>query len=187
MPPAKPYGSGGLLVFDTSAWNRQRDPAVLPRWLALQKQICSPCAQWSRWSCSQAPVTSRISPASIEPSWRYRRPPSRAVPGQRRLARHEIYVASRASRQPTTSSQLPLLDAVPEYSTTTITSTHSAAHSGSRVSGLQLPDPSTEHDRRSAPQHLNSFYSVYQKSEKLLPRPSLDRVKEESCDLCLTV
>lgn len=34
MPPAKPYGSGGLLVFDTSAWNRQRDPAVLPRWLA---------------------------------------------------------------------------------------------------------------------------------------------------------
>ena len=34
MPPAEPYGSGGLLVFDTSAWNRQRDPAVLPRWLA---------------------------------------------------------------------------------------------------------------------------------------------------------
>jgi len=34
MPPAEPYGSGGLLVFDTSAWNRQRDPAVLSRWLA---------------------------------------------------------------------------------------------------------------------------------------------------------
>ncbi len=34
MPPAEPYGSGGLLVFDTSAWNRQRHPAVLPRWLA---------------------------------------------------------------------------------------------------------------------------------------------------------
>jgi predicted nucleic acid-binding protein len=34
MPPAEPYGSGGLLVFDTSAWNRQRNPAVLPRWLA---------------------------------------------------------------------------------------------------------------------------------------------------------
>lgn len=34
MPRAKPYGSGGLLVFDTSAWNRQRDPAVSPRWLA---------------------------------------------------------------------------------------------------------------------------------------------------------
>jgi predicted nucleic acid-binding protein len=34
MPPAEPYGSGGLLVFDTSAWNRQRDPMVLPRWRA---------------------------------------------------------------------------------------------------------------------------------------------------------
>ncbi len=34
MPPAEPYGSGGLLVFDTSAWNRQRDPQVLARWLA---------------------------------------------------------------------------------------------------------------------------------------------------------
>jgi predicted nucleic acid-binding protein len=34
MPTAEPYGSGGLLVFDTSAWNRQRDPIVLPRWLA---------------------------------------------------------------------------------------------------------------------------------------------------------
>jgi predicted nucleic acid-binding protein len=34
MPPAEPYGSGGLLVFDTSAWNRQRDPVVLSRWLA---------------------------------------------------------------------------------------------------------------------------------------------------------
>ncbi|HEV3070694.1 MAG TPA: PIN domain-containing protein [Solirubrobacteraceae bacterium] len=33
MPPAEPYGSGGLLVFDTSAWNRQRDPVVLHRWL----------------------------------------------------------------------------------------------------------------------------------------------------------
>ena len=32
MPPAEPYGSGGLLVFDTSAWNRQRDLAVLARW-----------------------------------------------------------------------------------------------------------------------------------------------------------
>jgi predicted nucleic acid-binding protein len=34
MAPAEQYGLGGLLVFDTSAWNRQRDPAVLPRWLA---------------------------------------------------------------------------------------------------------------------------------------------------------
>lgn len=34
MPPAEPYGTGGLLVFDTSAWNRQRDPAVHLRWVA---------------------------------------------------------------------------------------------------------------------------------------------------------
>lgn len=34
MPTAEPYGSGGLLVFDTSAWNRQRDPVVISRWLA---------------------------------------------------------------------------------------------------------------------------------------------------------
>ncbi len=33
MPPAaEPYGSGAGLVFDTSAWNRQRHPSVLPRW-----------------------------------------------------------------------------------------------------------------------------------------------------------
>lgn len=29
---AEPYGSGTPLVFDTSAWSRQRDPAVSPRW-----------------------------------------------------------------------------------------------------------------------------------------------------------
>ncbi len=35
MPPAaEPYGSAGPLVYDTSAWNRQRDPAVAPRWQA---------------------------------------------------------------------------------------------------------------------------------------------------------
>lgn len=31
---AEPYGSGIPLVFDTSAWNRQRDPSVAPRWRA---------------------------------------------------------------------------------------------------------------------------------------------------------
>ena len=34
MPRAERYGSGGLLVFDTSAWIRQRDPSVRKRWLA---------------------------------------------------------------------------------------------------------------------------------------------------------
>jgi predicted nucleic acid-binding protein len=36
MPNAEPYGSGEPLVFDTSAWNRQSDPEVLPRWLATE-------------------------------------------------------------------------------------------------------------------------------------------------------
>jgi len=34
MPRAERYGSGELLVFDTSAWVRQRVPDVLPRWVA---------------------------------------------------------------------------------------------------------------------------------------------------------
>jgi predicted nucleic acid-binding protein len=37
MPPAEPYGSGAPLVFDTSAWSRQRDPAVLARWLLTEE------------------------------------------------------------------------------------------------------------------------------------------------------
>ncbi len=32
----EPYGSGSPLVFDTSAWNRRTDPAVLPRWAATR-------------------------------------------------------------------------------------------------------------------------------------------------------
>ncbi len=38
MPNAEPYGSGEALVFDTSAWNRQHDPAVLARWSATAKR-----------------------------------------------------------------------------------------------------------------------------------------------------
>jgi predicted nucleic acid-binding protein len=34
---AEPYGSGGLLVFDTSAWNRQRHEVVLERWRATAR------------------------------------------------------------------------------------------------------------------------------------------------------
>jgi predicted nucleic acid-binding protein len=37
MPRAEPYGSGEPLVFDTSAWNRQRRPGVLARWLATSE------------------------------------------------------------------------------------------------------------------------------------------------------
>jgi predicted nucleic acid-binding protein len=38
MPNAEPYGSGEALVFDTSAWNRQHDPAVVARWSATAKR-----------------------------------------------------------------------------------------------------------------------------------------------------
>lgn len=31
---AEPYGSGVSLAFDTSAWNRQREASVAPRWQA---------------------------------------------------------------------------------------------------------------------------------------------------------
>lgn len=37
MPNAEPYGFGERLVFDTSAWNRQRDPAVQARWATTAK------------------------------------------------------------------------------------------------------------------------------------------------------
>jgi predicted nucleic acid-binding protein len=37
MPLAEHYGSGEPLVFDTSAWNRQRNPTVLARWLATSE------------------------------------------------------------------------------------------------------------------------------------------------------
>ncbi len=33
---AEPYGSRTPLVFDTSAWYRRTDPAVLPRWAATR-------------------------------------------------------------------------------------------------------------------------------------------------------
>ncbi len=33
---AESYGSGAALVFDTSAWNRRTDPAILPRWAATR-------------------------------------------------------------------------------------------------------------------------------------------------------
>jgi len=41
---AEPYGSGTTLVFDTSAWNRQREPAVAPRWqVTLAADLLAVC------------------------------------------------------------------------------------------------------------------------------------------------
>jgi predicted nucleic acid-binding protein len=36
MPNVEPYDSGAPLVFDTSAWIRRTNPAVLPRWAATR-------------------------------------------------------------------------------------------------------------------------------------------------------
>jgi predicted nucleic acid-binding protein len=33
---AEPYGAGTALVFDTSAWNRRTNPAILPCWAATR-------------------------------------------------------------------------------------------------------------------------------------------------------
>jgi predicted nucleic acid-binding protein len=44
MTRADRFGSGGLLVFDTSAWVRQRAPRVLPRWVATaQANLLAVC------------------------------------------------------------------------------------------------------------------------------------------------
>ena len=41
---AEPYGSGTTLVFDTSAWNRQRHPAIAPRWqVTLAADLLAVC------------------------------------------------------------------------------------------------------------------------------------------------
>lgn len=41
---AEPYGSGARLVFDTSAWHRQRNPTVAPRWKAtLEAELLVAC------------------------------------------------------------------------------------------------------------------------------------------------
>jgi predicted nucleic acid-binding protein len=41
---AEPYGVGTCLVFDTSAWHRQRDPAVARRWQAtLDAELLVAC------------------------------------------------------------------------------------------------------------------------------------------------
>ena len=62
MPPVEPYVSGGVLVFDTSAWNRLRDLAVLPRWLATAGSdllaVCAVVALELLASCSSQPGSS---------------------------------------------------------------------------------------------------------------------------------
>jgi hypothetical protein len=101
MPLVEPYGSGGLLVFDTSAWNRQRDPAVLPRWLATaESDLLAVC-----------PVVALELLASARDEQKFAdlhrtltalpRPMSHAAPAQRPSVPRASCGASDASRQRT--------------------------------------------------------------------------------------
>jgi predicted nucleic acid-binding protein len=109
MPPADPYGSGGLLVFDTSAWNRQRDPAVLSRWLATaESDLIAVCpvvtlellasardeqkfADLDRTltSLPAAPVTQGVGAAALSAS--------RELRGERRIPAADYLIAAAAA------------------------------------------------------------------------------------------
>lgn len=109
MPLAEPYGSGGLLVFDTSAWNRQRDPVVLYRWLASAESdllaVCPVVAlellasarndekfaelDQTLAALPAAPVTRSASAAAIAAS--------RDLQGERRLPAADYLIAAAAA------------------------------------------------------------------------------------------
>jgi predicted nucleic acid-binding protein len=111
MPRAEPYGSGGLLVFDTSAWNRQRDPAVLSRWLATaESDLLAACpvvslellasardeqrfADLDRTLAAlpAAPVTRSAGTAALTAS--------RALRGQRRIPAADYLIAAAAANR----------------------------------------------------------------------------------------
>lgn len=111
MPPAEPYGSGGLLVFDTSAWNRQRDPVVLHRWFATAESdllaVCPVVAlellasarndekftelDQTLTALPAAPVTRSAGAAAIGAS--------RDLRGQRRLPAADYLIAAAAARR----------------------------------------------------------------------------------------
>lgn len=112
MPPgAEPYGSGGPLVFDTSAWNRQRDPVVAPRWqatlasglLALCPVVALELLAGARdedafqdldrtlSALLQAPVTRAACERSISAS--------RELLGQRRLPAADYLIAAAAAER----------------------------------------------------------------------------------------
>jgi predicted nucleic acid-binding protein len=111
MPPAKPYGSGQPLVFDTSAWNRQQDQLVLARWLATAEAgLLTACpvvtlellasardeqkfADLDRTlaAMSAAPVTRSAGAAAIGVS--------RELPGERRIPAAGYLIAAAAAER----------------------------------------------------------------------------------------
>jgi predicted nucleic acid-binding protein len=111
MPNAEPYGSGEPLVFDTSAWSRQRDPAVLARWLATDDAdllvVCPVAAlellasapdeqafgdlDRALRALAQAPVTRSAGDAALRAS--------RELRGRRRLPAADYLIAAAAAER----------------------------------------------------------------------------------------
>jgi predicted nucleic acid-binding protein len=108
---AEPYGSGTALVFDTSAWNRQRHPSILPRWQAtLASGLLSVCAvvalellasardeqafrdlDQALASLSQAPITRSACDRALGAS--------RELAGERRLPAADYLIAAAAAER----------------------------------------------------------------------------------------
>jgi predicted nucleic acid-binding protein len=110
-PAAEPYGSGGPLVFDTSAWNRRTDPRVLPRWEATRDAgllaVCPVVAlellaaarneeafrllDRALRGLLQAPVTRAVGDRALTAS--------RELAGQRRLPAADYLIAAAAAER----------------------------------------------------------------------------------------
>ncbi len=108
---AEPYGSGAALVFDTSAWNRQRHASVLPRWratlaagrltacpvVALELLASARDAQAFRdldqalAALTQAPVTRAVCDRALGAS--------RELAGERRLPASDYLIAAAAAER----------------------------------------------------------------------------------------
>ncbi len=108
---AEPYSRRAPLVFDTSAWNRRTDPAVLPRWAATRDAdllvVCPVVAlellasardeeafgelDRALRALAQAPVTSSTGEAALRAS--------RELRGERRLPAADYLIAAAAAER----------------------------------------------------------------------------------------
>jgi predicted nucleic acid-binding protein len=111
MPPAEPYGSGSALVFDTSAWSRRTNSAVLTRWAASREAglltVCPVVAlellaaaqnegkyddlDHALKALAQAPVTRSAGEAALGAS--------RELRGKRRLPAADYLIAAAAAQR----------------------------------------------------------------------------------------
>jgi predicted nucleic acid-binding protein len=108
---AEPFGSGSPLVFDTSAWIRRTDPAVLPTWAATRDAgllaVCPVVAlellaaardeekfanlDRALQGLAQAPVTRRAGDAALSAS--------RELRSERRLPAADYLIAAAAAQR----------------------------------------------------------------------------------------